>query len=128
MISTGVIRLYRSRANPFDLGMAFTVFIDGVEVGQIWSNQVKAFDVAPGAHRVYVRFVLFRKSAELEVTLDAGTQEFLFCCTNWLAYPILRRSSENDILKMRAAGLTSPMPRIRDLGNSVGLETTFDEE
>jgi hypothetical protein len=128
MVSTGVIRLYRSRANLFDIGMAFTVFIDGVDVGKIWSNQIKAFEVAPGAHKVYVRFVLLRKSAELEITLDAGSQEFLFCRTSCLIYPILKRSSENDILKMRADTLPSPIPRGRDLGNSVGLETSFDEE
>jgi hypothetical protein len=114
MSDSGTIRVYRSRANLMDLGLGFTLMIDGADAGQIWSRQTKVFEVMPGAHRVYVRFLWLRKSTEVEVVLTAGQEKELACHTNWVGYPVLRPATQKDAAKLERDTPVSPAPR--DLG------------
>lgn len=55
-----------------------TVLIDGYEVGEVWANQVKSFDVKPGKHSVRLRQLIV-KSNEVLVNVEDGATAQLAC-------------------------------------------------
>jgi hypothetical protein len=92
-----------------------TVYIDGVERGELWGKQVRVFDVSPGTHDVQVGlgwgWVL--RSRPLSFTVEAGQTADLVCARilHYLDFPKLRVAREKDIARMQKLLRTPPVPR-----------------
>ncbi len=71
----------------------FTVVLDDQLVGRIGREEVKIFDVEPGEHRIYLRFLRLRKSTELRVSLKDGEEQQFVCATSAMGWPTLREVS-----------------------------------
>jgi hypothetical protein len=108
------MRVRRSRANFWDLGMSDTLLIDGADAGQIWSRQTRTFEVSPGMHELEVRFLWIRRS-RLEVLLTEG-EERSFECKTFVGMPILRGATEKEIVEMQRNSGVRHKPR--NLGES----------
>ena len=60
-------RIYRPRAVIGDSGY-FRVFLDGMDVGELWADQVRTFEVVPGQHQLrLMQFVVRRGSIAFSV-------------------------------------------------------------
>jgi len=93
----------------------FTVFIDGVERGELWGNQVRVFDVSPGTHTVQLGlgwgWVLRSRSLSFSVE-DGQTADF--ACNRILLlweFPNLHPALEKDLARMQKLLGTPPVPR-----------------
>jgi len=95
VLPTGlIVRLFRPHWN-------LTVVIDGNPAGKIAVDQVKVFEVEPGDHRLYMRFVLLRRSKELRLILKENEERQFLCGTNGLGWPTLREASPQDVAEIR---------------------------
>lgn len=85
----------------FRLHFDFTVILDGHTAGKIGSEQVKVFDVAPGEHRLRLRFVLLRRSKEMRMSLKEGDERHFLCSSNGMGWPTLREASPEEAAEIR---------------------------
>jgi hypothetical protein len=74
-----------------------TVVLDGKPAGKIGIQQVKTFEVEPGEHRLYMRFVLLRRSKQLRLFLKENEVRQFLCGTNGIGWPTLREASPRDL-------------------------------
>lgn len=70
----------------------YTVVLDGRPVGTIGKGEMREFTVAAGEHRVRLRFVGLRRSAEVVMTLAEGEVRGLRCGTSGLGWPTLHEA------------------------------------
>ena len=97
VLPTGLlIRLFRPHWN-------LTAVLDGNPAGKIGIEQVKVFQVDPGDHRLYMRFVLLRRSKELQVPLKENEERQFLCGTNGIGWPTLEEASPQH-----GAGIRGP--------------------
>jgi hypothetical protein len=75
----------------------YTVVLDDHPVGKIGNEQVRVFEVEPGEHRLYMRFVGLRRSRELRMCLKEGEEWQLVCGTSGMGWPTLREASADDV-------------------------------
>jgi len=92
----------------FGLHWNFTVLLDGHAAGKIGNEQVRVFNVEPGEHRLYVRFVGLRRSAELRMSLKEDEERDFLCGTNGLGWPTLREASPEDVAEIRGTCISEP--------------------
>jgi hypothetical protein len=91
LLPTGLLfRRFNPEAN-------YTVVLDGQSVGHIGKEEVKVFEVEPGEHQLYVRFVGLRKSDELRVSLRDGEERQYICGSTGMGWPTLREVSPEDV-------------------------------
>jgi hypothetical protein len=79
-------------------------------VGKIGDEQLRVFEVEPGEHRLYMRFVGLRRSEELQLSLSLKEDEerqFL-CGTNGIGWPTLREASPEDVAEIRGTSISEP--------------------
>jgi hypothetical protein len=69
-----LVRLFRPNWN-------FTVVLDDHSVGKIGNEQERVFEVGPGEHRLYMRFVGLRRSKELRMSLNEDEERHFLCGT-----------------------------------------------
>lgn len=109
------VRIYRPR-QPLQLSQGyFTVFIDGVERGELWGHQVRVFDVSPGMHDVQVGagWGWFWRSRPLRFDVEVG-QIADFACSpvqSFLGWGDLRPATEWDKARMQRLIASPPAPR-----------------
>jgi hypothetical protein len=93
LLPTGLLlRLFKPQSN-------FTVVLDDQPVGQIGKEQERVFEVAPGEHRLYMRFVGLRKSDELRMSLKDDEERQFLCGTSGMGWPTLREASPHDFAR-----------------------------
>jgi hypothetical protein len=68
------------------------VVLDGHSAGKIGNEQVRVFEVEPGEHRLYMRFVGLRRSEELRMSLNEDEERQFLCGRNGLGWPTLREA------------------------------------
>jgi hypothetical protein len=93
-----LFRLFRIHPN-------YAVVVDDHPVGKIGNEQVRVFEVAPGEHRLYMRFAGLRRSEELRVSLKEGEERQFLCGTNGLGWPTLREASPEDVAEIRGTSI-----------------------
>ena len=71
--------------------------LDDHSAGKIGNEQVRVFEVEPGEHRLYMRFVGLRRSEELRMSLKEGEEREFLCGTSGLGWPTLREASPEDV-------------------------------
>jgi hypothetical protein len=99
-----LFRLFRPQSN-------YTVVLDDQPVGTIGREQVRVFEVEPGEHRLYMRFVEVRRSRELQVSLKEGEERQFVCGANGMGWPTLREASPEDLAEIRrTSGSEPPQP------------------
>jgi hypothetical protein len=86
-----LFRLFRPQSN-------YMVILDDHPAGKIGKGQVRVFEVAPGEHRLHIRFVELRRSEELRMSLKEGEERQFLCGTNGLGWPTLREASPEDVV------------------------------
>ncbi len=96
-----LVRLFRFHWN-------FTVVLDDHPVGKIGNEQVRVFEVQPGEHRLYMRFVRLRKSKELRMSLKEEEERPFVCGTNGWGWPTLREASREDVAEIRRTSISEP--------------------
>jgi hypothetical protein len=114
MMSGAAVRVYRPRAFIGGAGYV-TVFIDGTAIGELWSNQVKTFDVAPGRHEIKVGAGWGWVQRSRSFSFDVGVGEL----ANFAAAPLLtilglaclRPATDRDKAAMDGFYAAPPVPR-----------------
>lgn len=102
MLPAGLLlRLVKPRWN-------FTVLLDGRAVGVIGREQVKVFHADRGEHRLRVRFVLVRRSAELRLSLEGNEERSFICGANGLGWPTLREATPEEVAESEAHTIDAP--------------------
>jgi hypothetical protein len=96
-----LVRLFRPHWN-------YTVVLDDHSAGKIGNEQVRVFEVEPGEHRLYVRFVRLRRSEELRMSLKEDEERQFLCGTNGLGWPTLREASHEDAAEIRGTSISEP--------------------
>jgi len=96
-----LVRLFRLHWN-------FTVVLDHRPAGKIGNEQVRVFEVEPGEHRLYMRFVLLRRSEELRMSLKEGEERQFVCGTSGMGWPTLREASPEDVAEIRGTSISEP--------------------
>jgi hypothetical protein len=86
----------------------FTVVLDDQPVGKIGNEQVRVFEVEPGEHRLYMRFVGLRRSEELQMSLKEGEERQFLCGTNGIGWPTLREASPGDLAEIPGTSISEP--------------------
>jgi hypothetical protein len=93
----------------------FTVFIDHKERGELWTNQVRTFDVAPGLHEVQLGtgWGWLHRSQPLSLEVGVGESAELACPRFWssVGWAHLRWATKNDLVGMAALRTETPKPR-----------------
>ena len=84
-----LFRLFRPNSS-------YTVVLDDHPAGKIGNEQVRVFEVAPGEHRLYMRFVGLRRSQELRISLNEGEERQFVCGTSGMGWPTLQEASPED--------------------------------
>jgi len=84
-----LFRLFKSQWN-------YSVILDDHPAGKIGNEQVRVFEVEPGEHRLYMRFIGLRRSKELRVSLKKGEERQYICGTSGMGWPTLRDASPED--------------------------------
>lgn len=92
----------------FRLHWSYTVVLDDHAVGKIGDEQVRVFEVGPGEHRLYLRFVLLRRSEELRMSLKEGEERQFLCGTNGIGWPSLREASPEDVAEIPGTSISGP--------------------
>lgn len=95
-----LLRLFRRHWN-------LTAVLDGNPAGKIGIDQVKVIEVEPGDHRLYMRFVLLRRSKELRVSLKENEERQFLCGTNGIGWPTLREASPQDVDGIRGTSTSA---------------------
>jgi hypothetical protein len=95
LLPTGLLfRLFKPQSS-------YTVVLDDHPVDKIGKEQVRVFEVGPGEHRLYVRFVGLRRSEELRMSLKDGEERQFLCGTSGMGWPTLREASPEDVAQIR---------------------------
>ncbi|HTW07618.1 MAG TPA: hypothetical protein VME46_08915 [Acidimicrobiales bacterium] len=95
LLPTGLLfRLFKPRSD-------YTVVLDDHPVGKIGKEQVRVFEVGPGEHRLYMRFVGLRRSEELRMSLKDGEERQFLCGTSGMGWPTLREASPEEVAQVR---------------------------
>ncbi len=89
-----LFRLFRPRSS-------YTVVLDDHSVGKVGKEQVRVFEVGPGEHRLYMRFVGLRRSEELQMSLKEGEERQFLCGTSGMGWPTLREASPEEVARIR---------------------------
>ena len=84
------------------------MILDDRPVGKIGDEQVKAFEVGPGEHRLCLRFVGLRRSDELQISLKEGEERQFVCGTSGMGWPTLREASPEDVAEIRRTSISRP--------------------
>jgi len=92
----------------FGFQFNYTVVLDDHPVGKIGIGQVRVFEVEPGEHRLRMRFVRLRRSAELRLSLEEGEERQFLCGTNGIGWPTLRAASLEDLAEIRRTTISEP--------------------
>lgn len=102
VLPTGLLfRLFRPHSN-------YTVVLDDHSAGKIGDDQVRVFEVEPGEHRLYMRFVGLRRSEELRMSLNEGEERQFVCGTSGMGWPTLREASAEDVAQIRGTSIGEP--------------------
>jgi hypothetical protein len=96
-----LFRLFKPQSN-------YTVVLDDHPVGKIGNEQVRVFEVEPGEHRLYMRFVGLRRSEELRMSLKEGEERQFLCGTSGMGWPTLREASPEDAAQIRGTSISEP--------------------
>ncbi len=96
-----LVRLFRPHWN-------YTVVLDDHSAGKIGNEQVRVFEVEPGEHRLYMRFVGLRSSEELRMSLKEDEERQFLCGTNGIGWPTLREASPEDVAEIRETSISEP--------------------
>jgi len=96
-----LFRLFNPQSN-------YTVVVDDHPVGKIGNEQVRVFEVEPGEHRLYLRFVGLRRSRELRMSLTEGEERQFLCGTSGMGWPTLREASPDDLAQIPATSTSEP--------------------
>lgn len=114
------VRIYRPGKLPWEVAGDgyFTVFIDRKERGELWTNQVRTFEVAPGQHELQLGTGwgwLFR-SQRLSFEVGVGETADFACRRFWSSrgWSSLRPATKKDLAAI--AKLTPKPPTPRNLG------------
>jgi len=94
-----LVRLLRPHWN-------LTAVLDGNPAGKIGIEQAQVFEVEPGFHRLYMRFVLLRRSKELQLSLKENEERQFLCGTNGIGWPTLREASPQDVAGVRGTSIS----------------------
>jgi hypothetical protein len=89
-----LVHLFRPHFN-------YTVVLDDHSAGKIGDDQVRVFEVEPGEHRLYMRFVGLRRSEELRMSLKEDEERQFLCGTSGMGWPTLREASPEDVAQIR---------------------------
>jgi hypothetical protein len=105
VLPTGLLlRLFRFHSS-------YTVVLDDHFAGKIGNEQVRVFEVEPGEHRLYMRFVGLRRSEELRMSLKEDEERQFLCGTSGFGWPTLREASPDDVAQIRRTSISeSPKP------------------
>ena len=105
VLPTGLLlRLFKPNWN-------YTVMLDDHSAGKIGNEQVRVFKVEPGEHRLYMRFVLLRRSEEMRMSLKEGEERQFLCGTSRMGWPTLREASPEDLAEIRGSSISeAPKP------------------
>lgn len=87
---------------------SYTVVLDDQAVGKIGKEQVRVFEVEPGEHRLYMRFVGLRRSGELRMSLKEDEERQCLCGTSGWGWPTLREASPEDVAQIRKTSISQP--------------------
>ncbi len=98
-----VARLFKAHWN-------YTVVLDDHAAGRIGDEQIRVFEVEPGEHRLYMRFVLLRRSEKVRIFLKEGEERQFICGTSGLGWPTLREASPEDVAEIRKTISEPPKP------------------
>lgn len=96
-----LFRLFKPQSN-------YTAVLDDRPVGKIGNEQVRDFEVEPGEHRLYMRFVGLRRSEELRLSLKEGEERQFVCGTSGMGWPTLREASPEDVAQIRETSTSAP--------------------
>jgi hypothetical protein len=86
----------------------YTVVLDDHSAGKIGNDQVRVFEVEPGEHRLYMRFVGLRRSEELRMSLKEGEERQFLCGTSGMGWPTLREASPEDAAQIWGTSISEP--------------------
>ena len=92
----------------FRLHWNYTVVLDHHSAGKIGNEQVRAFNVDPGEHRLRMRFVLLRRSKEMRMSLKEDEEREFLRGTNGIGWPTLREASPEDLTEIRGSSISEP--------------------
>jgi hypothetical protein len=92
VVSGAVLRLERKRGWPWFAFQPFSVEIDGSITERVRGGQTVTLSLAPGEHRIRVRFRAVVWSDPIIATAADGDQLVLTCDTDWRGYPWLALS------------------------------------
>ena len=115
MATEASIRIYRPRAGIGDSGY-FHVVLDGIDVGELWADQVRTFEVVPGEHQLRLQqFVIRRES--IAVSVEEG-QVLELACSRLAVFGLfgLHRSTPKESQRIRELDERRGRPEPRDLG------------
>lgn len=102
VLPTGLLfRLFRVHSD-------YTVVLDDHPVGKIGDEQVRVFEVEPGEHRLHMRFVGLRRSAELQISLKEDEERQFLCGTSGMGWPTLREASPEDVAEVQRTSVSEP--------------------
>jgi hypothetical protein len=102
VLPTGLLfRLFKPQSN-------YTVVLDDRPAGKIGNDQVRVFEVEPGEHRLYMRFVGLRRSEELRMSLKEDEERQFLCGTSGLGWPTLREASPEDVAEIQGTSTSEP--------------------
>jgi hypothetical protein len=90
----------------FRLHFNFTVVLDDHSAGKIGNEQVSVFNVDPGEHRLYLRFLLVRRSKEMQISLGEGVERHFLCGSNAMGWPTLREASPEEVTELRGLSIS----------------------
>jgi len=96
-----LVHLFRPHFN-------YTVVLDDHSAGKVGNEQVRVFEVEPGEHRLYMRFVGLRRSEELRMFLKEGEERQFLCGTSGMGWPTLREASPEDVAQIRGTSTSEP--------------------
>ncbi len=86
----------------------YTVVLDDHPVAKIGNEQVRVFEVEPGEHRLYMRFVGLRRSDELRMSFKEGEERQFICGTSGMGWPTLREASPEHLAQIRRTSTSEP--------------------
>lgn len=112
-------RIYRPRAVIGDSGY-FRVFLDGMDVGELWADQVRTFEVVPGQHQLrLMQFVVRRGSIAFSV--EEG-QVMELACSRLAVFGLLglHPATPKESQRIRELDEHRERPAPRDLGGQDG--------
>ena len=113
-VSSSTVRIYRPRPWIGPLNY-LTVWIDGVERGELWGNQVKVIQVSAEQHEIQLKsgWGIGSRSRVLTFQVEPGVAIDLAC--PWLPITLgwgdLRPATTRDQDKMQRLSVEAPTPR-----------------